>query len=139
MYQGTGEIMKKMMNDKAGYSFIELVVSVLIFAIGFLGITKMEQHAVMGNSFSMQMTNTLNIIDNQVEFLRGLDVKDAALAIGNHDGGTFTRQGVTYTLSWTVSTTGLGPSADSREVDVQVTWMEKNTPHSITMNLARSV
>jgi prepilin-type N-terminal cleavage/methylation domain-containing protein len=130
--------MKKILKDSKGFTLIELVVSILIFAIGFLGIMKMEQHAIMGNSFSMQMSNTLNIIDNKVEYLRGLDVGHAELAIGNHAGGIFTRQGIDYTLSWTVSATSLGASADAREVDVEVRWMEKETPHSITMNLTRS-
>lgn len=117
---------------------MELVVSILIFSLGFLGVTKMQQYAISGNSFSMQMTNTINIIDNQEEYLRGLDIGDPNLTLGNHNGGPSTRQGVLYNLSWAVSTTGLGPSANARDIDIQVAWREKDLNHQVTMKMFRS-
>jgi type IV pilus assembly protein PilV len=124
-------------NNK-GYSLIELIVSVLVFALGFLGVTKMEQNAIMGNSFSLQMTNTLNVIDSQVEYLRGLNIDHADLSTGDHDGGTSIRNGINYSLAWTVNSTALGPDVNARNVDIVVTWTEKNMPHSVTMNLIKS-
>lgn len=131
--------MKKICEGNNGYSFVELVVSILIFAMGFLGVTKLQQHAVMGNSFGMQMTNALNIIDSQSEYLRGLSFPNAAFDVAAvHNGGTQTRQGIPYTLSWKANTTSLGGSANSRTIDITVTWDEKSTHHSITMNLFKS-
>ena len=124
--------------DNKGYTVVELVIAILIFALGFLGVTKMQQSAIMGNSFSMQMTNTLNIVDSQVEYLRGLNLDHADLTMGNHDGGTVSNQGVDYDLAWIVNTTALGPTINSREVQIVVSWMEKNISHSITTNLMRS-
>jgi len=132
-----GAFMDTIQSNK-GYTFIELVVSVLIFAVGFLGVTKMEQIAITGNSFGMQMTNTLNIADSQMEYLRGLNLDHTDLIIGDHDGGTKIHQGVSYDVAWTVSTTGLGPSTNARQVDVAITWTEKTTPHSVTMSMFRS-
>lgn len=130
--------MKNMMHDERGYSLVELIVSVLMFALGFLGVTKMQQHAIMGNSFSLQMGNALNIVDTQVERLRGLSVADADLVLGNHNASPVEEKGVVYNLTWSVSTTDLGPTVDAREVDLVVTWTEKGNSHSITMNMYKS-
>jgi prepilin-type N-terminal cleavage/methylation domain-containing protein len=129
------------MNDirnSKGFTMIELVISILIFALGSLGVAKLQQSAIMGNSFSMQMTNTLNIVDSQVEYLRGVNLDHADLTLGTHNGGTTSHQGVDYTLAWTVNTTALGSSVNTREVQIVVSWMEKNTNHSVTTNLMRS-
>lgn len=128
----------KITKDEKGYSLIELVISILVFAVGFLGVTKMEQHAIMGNSFSLQMSNSISIADSQVEYIRGLSIDDAQLSLGTHDGGDFVYQGIPYSLSWTVSTTGLGPSVNSRSINIQIDWVEKGNDHSMVMNLIRS-
>jgi len=130
--------MKILTDNEGGFTLMELVVAILIFSLGFLGVTKMQQFAITGNGFSMQMSNTVNIIDNQEEYLRGLDIGDADLALGNHNGGTLTRQGVQYDLSWTVSTTGLGPTKNARDIDIQVAWTEKALNHRVTMKMFRS-
>jgi len=128
----------KISKDDKGYSFIELVISILVFAVGFLGVTKMEQYAIMGNSFSHQMSNSINVADSQVEYIRGLSIDNADLTIGTHNGDTVESQGILYNLSWTVSTTGLGPTVNARNVNIQVNWVEKETDHSLVMNLIRS-
>ena len=107
--------------DERGYSLIELVVSILMFALGFIGVMKMQQQAIMGNGFSMQMGNALSIADTQSEVLRGLPLTEPEMALGAHAGGALPAlQGVTYTLSWDVNTTSLGAAVDAREVDIRV-------------------
>ncbi|HQG32573.1 MAG TPA: prepilin-type N-terminal cleavage/methylation domain-containing protein [Deltaproteobacteria bacterium] len=130
--------MRRLTPNDGGFTLLELVVSILIFSLGFLGVTKMQQYAIMGNSFSMQMSNTINIIDNQEEYLRGLNIGDPDLTLGNHNGGSVTRQGIQYDLSWTVSTTGLGPAVNARDIDIQVAWVEKTVNHRVAMKMFRS-
>lgn len=133
--------MKRMLGDKRGFSLIELVVSILVFSLGFLGVTKMQQQAVMGNSFGMQMTNAVNIIDSQTEYFRGLTFPNADLDVGDHHVVApinITRQGIDYKLSWVVSDTPLGAAKDAREIEILVTWNEKLTPHAIRMSMFKS-
>jgi type IV pilus assembly protein PilV len=125
--------------DEGGYSLVELVVSILMFALGFIGVMKMQQQAIMGGGFSMQLGNALTIADTQAEVLRGVVLTDADMALGTHNGAALpAQQGITYTLSWTVNTTSLGPTVDAREVNIRVQWTEKGTSHGITMNMFRS-
>lgn len=118
-----------------GFTLIELVVAILIFSIGILGIAKLQSVAVQGNSFSMQMTDAINIAYNQLEYLSVLDYSSSAdLQLNNHpNDSVLTYRGVNYTLSWSVTTTGLGTSVDVRDLVVTVDWTEKTTPHSITV------
>jgi Tfp pilus assembly protein PilV len=125
--------------DEGGYSLIELVVSILMFALGFIGVMKMQQQAIMGNGFSNQMSNALSIADTQAETLRGLLLTDANMTVGYHAGTAISpRQGVTYTLSWTVSNTALGAAVTARQVIIRVDWTEKGLPHHVDMTMFRS-
>lgn len=125
--------------DERGYSLIELVVSILMFALGFIGVMKMQQQAIMGNGFSMQMGNALSIADTQSEVLRALPLTEPEMTLGAHAGGALPAlQGVVYMLSWDVNTTSLGAAVDAREVDIRVRWTEKGLNHQITMNMFRS-
>ena len=124
----------------SGFTLIELVIAILIFSIGMLGIAKLQAVGVQGNSFSMQMTDAVNIAYNQLEYLSGLDYDNSAdLQLNNHpNDSTSTSRGVSYTLSWSVSTTGLGPGVDVRDLVVTVNWTEKSTPRSITVRTRKS-
>jgi hypothetical protein len=125
--------------DEGGYSLVELVVSILMFALGFIGVMKMQQQAIMGNGFTNQMSNALGIADTQAEFLRGVTLTEPDMTLGNHDGGALApQQGVTYTLSWTVNTTSLGATTTARQVNIRVQWTEKGFPHQVSMNMFRS-
>ena len=83
----------------------------------------------------MQMTDAINIAYNQLEYLSVLDYQDSPdLQLNNHpNDATSSFRGVNYTLSWSVTTTGLGPSVNVRDLNVSVSWLEKNTPHRITV------
>lgn len=132
--------MKRMGGNEGGYSLVELVVSILIFALGFIGVMKMQQQAIMGNGFSMQVGNALNVADTQAEHLRGLALTDAEMSMNvtHNAAGPVTEMGVDYTLTWTVNTTILGPAVEARSVNIRVDWMEKDVPHHVTMNMYRS-
>ena len=56
----------------AGFTLIELVVAIFVFALGIMGILKMHQASVQANNFSMQLTKAVNAAEDQMEFLRGL-------------------------------------------------------------------
>jgi Tfp pilus assembly protein PilV len=135
---GDGAMRRKGRNE-GGYSLIELVVSILMFALGFIGVMKMQQQAIMGNGFSMEMSNALNIADTQSEYLRGITLTETEMTLGTHNAASSqTRQGIAYSLSWTVNTTSLGGTVTARQVAIRVDWTEKGTPHHITMNMFRS-
>jgi type IV pilus assembly protein PilV len=119
--------------DKSdGFTLIELVVAILIFAIGIVGIMKMHQASIQSNMFSMQLTQAMNISTNTIETLRGLPFDHADMSVGAHAAVTFTSMGVPYTVSYTVAVT---PSSNNfgRNVNLTIAWDEKAIHHQLSL------
>lgn len=71
-----------------GFTFVELIVAILVFAIGILGLAKMQILAVRGNSYSMEMARAANVAEDQVENLMSRDIDDPLLGGKSPDTGT---------------------------------------------------
>jgi len=126
--------------SKSGFTFIELVVAILAFSIGILGSIKMQTMAVEGNSFNMHLTDAITVAYNHMEHLSVLDYETSPdLQPGDQpNASTYVHRGIAYTLSRTVSTTGLGAGVDLRDLSVTVNWLEKTIPHSITVTTRKA-
>jgi type IV pilus assembly protein PilV len=114
-----------------GFTLIELVVAILIFAIGIVGIMKMHQASIQSNNYSMQLTQALNIADDRIEFLRGLNFTDANMTPGAH-AAVVTSMGVQYNMNWVVV-----PMANNfaRDVNFNISWQEKAINHQYIIRL----
>ncbi|MGD0821387.1 MAG: prepilin-type N-terminal cleavage/methylation domain-containing protein [Desulfomonilia bacterium] len=117
----------------SGFTLIELVVAILVFAIGLVGILKMHQASIQSNNFSMQLTQAMNIAEDKIDYLRGLGVNNTSMTVGTHNFVTVTSMGVPYAITTTVSVT---PNTNSlgRNVNLTITWNEKTIPHSLDLN-----
>lgn len=124
---------KEDLNERCsgGFTLIELVVAILIFAIGIVGIMKMHQASIQSNNFSMNLTQALNIAEDKIEFLRGIDFTDANMTLGAH-AAIATSMGVQYDMDWVVS-----PIANNfaRNVDFTISWQEKAINHEYNILL----
>ena len=118
----------------AGFTLIELVVAILVFAIGIMGIMKMHQASIQSNNYSMQLTEAVNIAQDRIDSLRGTTFEDPDLAIGAHGTtvvddaslGAAATRGVSYNLSYVVSAFS---NNSGRRINLTVTWREKNLDH----------
>lgn len=54
-------------NHQRGFTFIELVVAILIFAVGVTGMVGMQIEAVKSGAYSMQMAQAMNYTMNEAE------------------------------------------------------------------------
>jgi type IV pilus assembly protein PilV len=116
----------------AGFTLIELVVAILVFALGIMGILKMHEASVQVNNFSMQLTEAVNAADNVKEYLRALPFEHNSLTVGTHNTTQTLLRNIPYNVSYRVDTVeGTGGSA--RNVTISVTWLEKDTPHLFTL------
>jgi prepilin-type N-terminal cleavage/methylation domain-containing protein len=114
-----------------GFTLIELVVAILIFAIGIVGIMKMHQASIQSNNYSMQLTQALNIADDKIEFLRGINFTDANMTLGAH-AAIATSMGVLYNMDWVVT-----PLTNNfaRNVNFTISWQEKAINHQYNILL----
>jgi prepilin-type N-terminal cleavage/methylation domain-containing protein len=115
-----------------GFTLIELVVAILVFAIGLVGILKMHQASIQSNNFSMQLTEVMNISQDKFDYLRGLGVNNTSMSIGAHNPVIVTSMGVPYTVSWKV-TAAPDSTSFGRKVELTIAWNEKAVQHKLDL------
>jgi type IV pilus assembly protein PilV len=119
--------------SETGFSLIEVLVAIAIFAIGILAVAKMQYWTARNNTTGNITTQATQLARAQIEALKntsnvtalvnGTDPNNPIDVEGN-PGGIFTR-------SWTV-TNPLGGST-SRQVQVTVSWTRHGQNRSIVL------
>jgi len=72
--------------DENGFTLIEILIAMTIFAIGILAVGAMQISAIKGNTFSNDLTEASTIAQDQVELLISKDFSDPDLVDVNGDG-----------------------------------------------------
>ena len=102
--------------EKKGFSLVEVLIGLIILAIGILAIAGLQITSIVGTSFSNNLTQASVLAQDRLEFLKGLPLNDARLDTGTYndvlDIGIFKRSyqanrnanpnfvTITYTVSW---------------------------------------
>ena len=123
------------MMDK-GFTLLELVVAILVFAVGILGIAKMQSLSVMGNSYGMHMSQAVNIAQDKLEELQDLPVSSNTFGIGTPSITPFTKtvDGVDYTIQYNVKQVA---ALGAREVEIEVQWADKGANPTATITFIK--
>ncbi|HNR51768.1 MAG: prepilin-type N-terminal cleavage/methylation domain-containing protein [Bacteriovoracaceae bacterium] len=118
-----------------GFTLIELVIAILVFAVGILGIVKMQSLSITGNSYGMHMSQAVNIAQDKLEELQNLSITSDTFNDGTPNALVpqyiKTINGTDYSIEYNVKTiSGLG----TKEVEIVVGWPEvlRNPSISIT-------
>ncbi|RLG27950.1 hypothetical protein DRO03_10980 [Methanosarcinales archaeon] len=74
------------MLDEKGFTLIEILIAIAIFAFGILAVAAMQIRAIQGNSFAGGMTGASSVAQNKMEELITLPFNDAQLVDINGDG-----------------------------------------------------
>ncbi len=117
-----------------GFTLIEVAIALLILVLGIVGVAKMQSEAIKGSSFSMEMTDGINLAQDEVEFLKSLSSSSTSFGIGTHVTSPISSSlGRSYNISWTVSQISTG----ILKVDVTSTWQERGNTHSVTISFIK--
>jgi type IV pilus assembly protein PilV len=132
-----------MFSDQKGFSLLEILIAITILAIGLLALAELQITAIQGNAFSGRTTDATTLAQDALEQLMTLDYTDADLNDGLHPpgsqaqvSGTQQVQGGNYTISWDV--TENSPIADTKTVDMTVTWSDGGRQRTLSMQFIKS-
>lgn len=78
--------MERISTDKQGFTLIEILIAITVFAIGILAVGKMQITAIQGNSRANYLTEAATIAQSKMEELISLDYNDSLLDDDDSDG-----------------------------------------------------
>ena len=118
-------------SHERGFSLIEVLISLIVLAVGLLAVAELQIMSVKGGSASNHVTQATILAQNRLEELRRLPYNDSLLTHGQHEdgplpGSVFSRVHDVADLSSTMKT-----------VTATVRWTE-GVPHSISLSTIRS-
>ena len=102
---------------KKGFTLIEVLIGLIILAIGLLAIAGMQITSVKGNFFSHYLTQASYVGQDRLEFLDNLPIDSPQLQAGNYNDGTVTISGIVFNRTYTVNVNG-----DLRTITYSVSW-----------------
>lgn len=119
--------------NKKGFTLIEVLIGLVLLAIGLLAIAGMQITSVRGNFFSRYLTQASYVGQDRLEFLDNLPIADPQLDAGSHDDGPVTVAGIVFTRTYTVNING-----DLRTIIYTVSWND-GVARSISFSTMRSI
>ena len=124
MFTKTSIDLSKKDNYK-GYTLIEVMIAIAIFAIGFLAIASLQIAASKTNRASSDYTQATTIATDRMERLMTLPYGDGDLdpAANPHPAPPDDQQGK-YNIQWVVTETDLNADGtnDAKIVNMMITW-----------------
>jgi type IV pilus assembly protein PilV len=107
-----------------GFTLIEVLIAMAIFAIGILGVAKMQISAINSNASTRKYTEASTWGASQIESIMEIPYDDPALADGTTDNVTHE----IYTVNWTI--TDADPIPNVKKISLIVTWDNNKSFHA---------
>jgi type IV pilus modification protein PilV len=128
------KIRAKYLLAEDGFSLIEIMIALTIFAIGLLALAQMQTHSIIYNSDAQRYTEATIYAQGKMDEI-------LAKEYGAVTGGTETIADTPYTIETTIVEKNdfedpLDPSSDVtvKEISVEVTWSSRGKDNSYTLN-----
>jgi type IV pilus modification protein PilV len=122
--------------SNTGFTLIEVLVAMAIFAIAVLGLAMGATSVMRANQTSYNNTLATNLAQDRLEQLKALTVSSLPSCPSYATAGcsdTSTTSGVTFTRSWQIIANS--PTTGVNRLDVQVSWTDYMS-RSITISSA---
>lgn len=124
-------LLKHVRYDEKGFTLIEILIAITIFAVGMLAVASMQISGIQGNGTARAVTGASTWAADRIERIMALPYDHADLNAGGHGAITPDAQG-RYTLSWQV--TDNVPINNVKMIAVTVTWQDRGASRNLTYN-----
>jgi len=112
------------MKRQVGFSLLEVMIGLLILSIGMLGIAAMTTTSIRTNANANHLSEAMNIGQAQMEKLKIV----AWGTLSNASSTSTSKSGVTFTNTWTVTTTGI-----VKDVTLVTSWVDGTNTHMVEL------
>ena len=125
--QSVGNVLSR----ENGFSLLEVLIALLLSAVGILAIGGLQIGSIKGNSFSQEVTQATVLSQEKLEELRKMGFDDSGLSSGHHDEGLLSDS--RFSRSYEVEPISLTLKA----VRVTVSWTE-DIDHSVSLSTLKA-
>ena len=116
---------KSWIRIEEGFTLIEIMITLVLLSIGLVALAGLQVSAIKGNALSKRMTTAVSIANQKIEQL-----KDTSYAnILSESSTQVTQSNMRFTRQ--VMVTNNSPLANTKTVNVTVTWSEGSNSHSV--------
>jgi type IV pilus modification protein PilV len=132
----------RIITGKRGFSLIEVLIGIILLAIGLLAVAGMQGTSMRGNFFSNNVMLATYVAQDRLEFLKSLPLTSAQLTPGAsyNDGTTQVSsdsfKSLVFNRSYTVRKVA-SPNGDYLQIDYVVAWND-GVNHSLPFYTIRS-
>ncbi len=120
-----------MFGSEKGIGLIEIVIAMLIFAIGITAAIRTLPVSNAATTRARNLTMATNLAQEKIEELMGAPFNDADLTAGVHNDPDNPLERI-FTRTWNV--TDNTPVADMKTVTVTVTYLSGSKDNSVTLS-----
>ena len=117
-------------STEEGFSLIEVMVAMIIFAFGILAVLGMQVTAIRGGSQSQNLSDAASAGANMIETLISQDYAYLADGKDTVDGK--------YTLKWSVNENTSGELSATKAIDLTVQWTEGGRAHQVAYQFLKA-
>ncbi len=120
-----------MLKSEKGIGLIEIVIAMLIFAIGITAAIRTLPVSNAATTRARNLTMATNLAQQKIEELMGVPFNNADLTAGTHNDQDNPIERI-YTRTWNI--TDNEPVADMKTVIVTVTYLSGSNDNSVTLS-----
>ncbi len=123
----------KIISNEKGFTLIEVVIALGVFAIGIISFLVMQMSGIKGNATANSITSASVFAGDRIEQILAMDYEDPDLDPGTHSQ---TSPDGTYTITWTVEDDT--PMDLTKKVQIQVSRLEQGVTRKVTYNYIKA-